>query len=67
MFATACPPAAAISSATAWAGLAEAPPPSAGAAQVVDHDLGALRGEGQGVRPADPVPGAGDNHDAPGA
>ena len=26
-----------------------------GAAEVVDHDLGALRGEGQGVRPADAV------------
>jgi hypothetical protein len=35
------------------------------AAEVVDHHLGTLRGERQGVRLADAVPGAGDNHDAP--
>jgi len=35
-------------------------------AEVVDHDSGALRGEGQGVRPADAVPSAGDDGDTPG-
>ena len=67
VFATASPPAAVISSATAWAGPDDEPAAVAGAAQVVDDDLGALRGEGQGVRPADPVPGASNDHDAPGA
>jgi hypothetical protein len=33
------------------------------AAEIVDHDLGAVLGQLQGVAPADAVPGAGDDGD----
>ena len=38
-----------------------------GAAEVVNHDPGPLRGERQGMRPADAVSGAGDDNDPSGA
>ena len=63
VLATASPPRALISSTTSWAG------PGVGAravlrpAEVVDHDLGSLAGEQQGVVPADASPGARDHRD----
>ena len=65
MFATASPPAAVISSATAWAGPAEAPAPSRAPPRSLTTTLAPCCGEGQGVRPADAVPGTGDHDDAP--
>ena len=53
VLATASPPRARISSTTCCAGPASAPTPSAAAAEVVHHDLGALPGEQQRVLAAD--------------
>ena len=62
--ATASPPMALISSTTCCAGVTIAAGAVGGAAEVVDHDLGALRGEQQRVLAADAATGTGDDGDA---
>ena len=61
--ATASPPMASISATTCWAGVGVLALAGHVAAQVVDHDLGALLGQHQGVLPPDAPAGAGDHAD----
>ena len=65
VFATASPPSAVISSTTVCAGPSVGATAVDGAAEVVDDDLGALRGQFQRVAPPDPTSRARDNCDAP--
>ena len=53
-----------ISATTCWAGVASPPVAVVGAAEVVDDDLGALRGEQQRVLAADAASRSGDDRDA---